>query len=364
VLSHSKLTRRERELLVAWKKEGLRDSECARRLSRHRSTIGRELKRNQIRVNVGRNDWQIIYEPLHAQTISEERKKNAWFAKQPLKTKKIYAYTMRMLRRGWSPEQIAGRLRYLYPQDPSWHICHETIYQFIYKEKTDMTKQGILNARILDRRIFRGTTATTVTDHPQPLYEYLRRKQVKRRKRGGRKVTRVRIPDRVSIHDRPGVIDGRKEFGHWEGDTLVGKYRISGLHTEYERLTSLIKFARMESIDGDGFEKATKRIFGKLPDKARQSTTLDNGLEHSHHIVLKEQYGMSTYFADPYSAWQRGGNENANLWIRYYFPKGTDFSTITEEELKDIEWELNSRPRKRLGFQTPQEVFTKHLNLP
>lgn len=362
--TRNKLTRTERELLGQWKKEGLSNSECAKRLGRHTGTIGRELKRNRMRVNVGRNDWQIIYEPLHAQTVSGERKQNAWFAKQPLKTKKIYAYTMKMLRRGWSPEQIAGRLKYLHPHDRSWHICHETIYQFIYKEKTDMTKQGILNARIFDRRRSSGTTVATVTDHTRPLYEYLRRKQVKRRKRCGRKVARVRIPDRVSIHDRPCVIDGRKEFGHWEGDSLVGKHRISGLHTECERLSSLIKFARMERIDSNGFESAAKKIFGKLPEKARKSTTLDNGSEHVNHSVLKEHYGIATYFADPYSAWQRGGNENANLWIRYYFPKGTDFSTITEEELKDVEWELNSRPRKRLDFKTPQEVFIEQINLP
>jgi len=352
VSTHKKLTRTERELLGQWKKEGLSNSECARRLGRHAGTIGRELKRNRIRVNVGRNDWQIIYEPLHAQTVSEERKQNAWFAKQPLKTKKIYSYTMRMLRRGWSPEQIAGRLKYLHPHDCSWHICHETIYQFIYKEKTDMTKQGVLNARILDRRLFKGTIMTTVTDHSRPLYEYLRRKQVKRRKRGGRKVVRVRIPDRVSIHDRPGIIDERKEFGHWEGDSLVGKQRISGLHTEYERLSSLIKFAKMERIDSDGFENATKKIFGKLPEKARRSTTLDNGSEHVNHTALKEQYDMATYFTDPYSAWQRGGNENANLWIRYYFPKRTDFSTITEEEHNKIVIDYLTRIIPKTTFET------------
>lgn len=362
--NHKKLTATERRLLAKWIKQGLSNKECARRLGRNSSTIGRELKRNRIRVNLGRGDWKIIYEPLHAQNVAEERKKNAWFSKQPLKTKKIFVYTMRMLRRGWSPEQIAGRLKYLHPKDPSWHICHETIYQFIYKEKTDMTKQGMIDARVLDRRLFKSITAATVTDHPRPLYEYLRRKQVKRRKRGGRKVMRIRIPDRISIHDRPTVIDSRKQFGHWEGDSLVGKHRISGLHTEYERLSSLTKFARMERIDCDGFEKATKRIFSRLPSKARRSTTLDNGFEHSNHIVLKEKYCMSTYFADPYSAWQRGGNENANLWIRYYFPKGTDFSTISEEELKDVEREINTRPRKRLGFQTPLEVFNKNINLP
>jgi len=364
VLNHSKLTRRERELLAAWIKEGLRESECARRLSRHRSTISRELNRNRIRVNVGRNDWKIIYEPIHAQRVSDERKKNAWFAKQPLKNRKIYAYVLKHLRKGWSPEQIAGRLRHLHPDDASWHICHETIYQFIYKEKTDMTKQGMLDARILDRRLSKGTTAITVTDHARPLYEYLRRKQVRRRKRGGRKSQRVRIPDRVSIHDRPELIEKRKQFGHWEGDSIVGKGHLTGLHTEYERLSSLTRFERMDRINTDGFTRATNKIFSRLPPKARLSATFDNGSENMKHVRLKQVYGMDTYFADPYSAWQRGGNENANLWIRYYFPKGTDFSTIEDDELRDVERELNNRPRKRLGFMTPQEVFDKNINLP
>lgn len=361
---HKKLTETERNLLSSWKKQGLSNSECAGRLKRHISTIGRELSRNRIRVNVGRNDWMIIYEPLHAQSVSEERKKNAWFAKELLKSKKIYAYVLKHLRMSWSPEQIAGRLKYLHPKDPSWHICHETIYQFIYKKKTEMTKQGVLDARLMDRRLSKGITVATVTDHSQPLYEYLRRKQKKRRKRGGRKTQRVRIPDRVSIHDRPAGIDGKKQFGHWEGDSIIGKGHLTGLHTEYERLTSLNRFEKMDRINTEGFNKATDRIFGELPPKARRSVTYDNGSENAGHVRLKKVYDMKTYFADPYSAWQRGGNENANLWIRYYFPKKTDFSTITDDEIKDVEWELNNRPRKRLGFMTPQEVFDKYLNLP
>jgi transposase, IS30 family len=103
---------------------------------------------------------------------------------------------------------------------------------------------------------------------------------------------------------------------------------------------------------------AAQKIFNPLPLHAKCSTTLDNGVEHTNH----KAFGVSaTYFADPYSSWQRGGNENGNLWIRYYFPKGTDFGSITDEELKDVEWEINNRPRKRLGFKTPQEVFEKYL---
>ena len=170
-------------------------------------------------------------------------------------------------------------------------------------------------------------------------------------------------PDRVSIHDRSTVIDQRTEFGHWEGDTLVGLGRNYGLHTAYERLCSLVRLEKMTDLTASSSLKAQKIIYGVLPPLARKSTTLDNGHEHVLHTRLKQELGIQTYFTDPYSAWQRGGNENANLWIRYYFPKGTDFSKITAEELKDVEDELNNRPRKRLGYQTPLEVFNFYLGV-
>ena len=121
----------------------------------------------------------------------------------------------------------------------------------------------------------------------------------------------------------------------------------------------MIRFEYVVRISADQAANAARKIFGELPAHAKRSTTLDNGSEHIRH----KEFGIQTYFADPYSSWQRGGNENCNLWIRYYFPKGTDFSTITDEELKDVEWELNNRPRKRLKFKTPQEVFDTLLKL-
>ena len=175
---------------------------------------------------------------------------------------------------------------------------------------------------------------------------------------------RSHIPDRVSIHKRPAIIARRKQFGHWEGDSIVGKNHASGLHTEYERVASYTRFEKVGSITVAETVIASKKIFGVLPTKARRSTTLDNGSENHGHTELKKDLSMQTYFADPYSSWQRGGNENCNLWIRYYFPKGTDFSTISNEELKDVEEELNNRPRKRLKFKTPQEVFTDYLKKP
>jgi IS30 family transposase len=313
-------------------------------------------------VSVGEKDWEIIYEPLHAQAVADGRKQNAFLTKEPLKNKRIYSYVLKHLRSGWSPEQIAGRLKYLHPNDPSWHLCHETIYAFIYKEKTDVSKSGRLNPRLADgRKKDIEKNITTLTDKNRPLYEFLRRKQIRRRKRSGRKTHRVRIPDRVSIHDRPKEVEARKQFGHWEGDSLVGPGHRNGLHTEYERVSSLIRFGFLQGITAEEMVKAARRIFGPLPALARRSITLDNGSEHTDHRQLTDTLGIAAYFADPYSSWQRGGNENANLWIRYYFPKGTDFSSIGKEELRDVERELNNRPRKRLGYKTPREVFTEYL---
>lgn len=157
------------------------------------------------------------------------------------------------------------------------------------------------------------------------------------------------------------MIDERSEFGHWEGDTVVGKGQNHGIHTEYERVSSTTRFEKMPDLTARSSMLAQEKIFKPLPPKARRSTTLDNGHEHVLHTKLKEDIGVKTYFADPYSSWQRGGNENANLWIRYYFPKGTDFRTIPEDELRDVEYELNTRPRKRLNYKTPLEVFNSLL---
>jgi len=320
-----RLTKTERILIAQLRNKGYSNKRIAWFLGRAVSSIGREIRRNRFK--------EEIYEPLHAQGKAERRKEKAWGAKHPLKNPWVYEYAWEKLKAGWSPEQIAGRLRLKHPNNKNWWICPETIYRFVYHP------------------VNKGAQ----------LWEYLRRKQKRRRKQMGRKAQRVRIPDRVSIHQRPAVIDQRKEIGHWEGDTLVGLRRKNGLHTAYERLASLTRFEKMDSLKAEESFKAQLKIYGPLPAKVRKSTTLDNGSEHVGHAELKKRLGIQTYFADPYSAWQRGGNENANLWIRYYFPKGTDFSKISIGELKDVERELNNRPRKRLGFKTPMEVFNEHL---
>ena len=316
------LAKSERIMIAQWIDRGRTNKWIAGELGRNVSTVGREITRNS---------FGDRYEPLHAHAKAVRRRGRAWGAKHPLKSEKVFAYVIDHLRSGWSPEQISGRLKLVdHPDDTTWHICHETIYAFIY----------------------------SVKQKDKVYWEYLRRKQKRRRVRGGRKVARVRIPDRVSIHARPKEVEKRKVPGHWEGDSVVGRGHTSGLHTEYERVTSITRFERLGRISANETLRAMRKIFDPLPTELKRSITLDNGSE----MVKHNKVGIPTFFADPYASYQRGGNENANMWIRYYFPKGTDFDTVSNQELKDVEWELNNRPRKRLGYKKPVEVWNEAVS--
>jgi len=324
-----RITAQERDLLALFKAEGLSNKECARRLNRHPSVIGRELKRNSFKASDG--TW--YYVAIHAQAKAEEREWKLAHAKQELKNPVVYAYVTEHLRWGWSPDSIAGKLKLDHPDDKYFWITAETIYRWIYQE--EQLKEG--------------------------WFEYLRRKQKKRKKQKGRKVHRSAIPDRVSIRLRPEEVNQRLEFGHWEGDTVEGRAHKDGIHTEMERVSRKYAGKKISFINSEETIKAQGEIFIKMLKPARKSTTLDNGRENHLHFKLKDKLKMATYFADPYSSWQRGTNEHGNWLLRYYFPKGTDFNQVTEEELQDVIEEINNRPRKILGYQTPNEVFNNLL---
>ena len=213
-------------------------------------------------------------------------------------------------------------------------LCHETIYRFIY---TKALKE--------DR-----------------LWEYLPRKQKHRRKYHGRKAQRSRIAQRVSIHERPETINNRSEIGHWEGDTVEGKGHKDGIHTEVERVSRYLLARKVSAITSEETITVQKDMFSQLPEQVRKSTTLDNGKENHLHMQLNE-LSMKTYFADPYSSWQRGTNENTNGLIRRYLPKKTIFTKLTQEELDDIVWEINNRPRKVLQYKKPTEILSGAIQL-
>lgn len=322
----NELKESERDKLAILKAQGWGVRACARELSRGVSTVSDELKRGSLPSGE--------YIAIHAQRRSDLRRAHRQ-ERHPLKNDWLYAYVHEKLREGWSPEQVEGRLKKDYPGRKDRHINHETIYRFIYSESNKDKK----------------------------LWEYLPRKQKKRRKQRGRKVHRGRIPDRVSIHERPETVNEKTEFGHWEGDSIEGRRsRKDGIHTEVERISRRLYARKIERIASREAADAMLSIFGNLPSAARHSTTLDNGREHHLHKELTDTLKTRVYFADPYSSWQRGSNEYHNGLIRRYLPKGSDFTGLTQAELDDITEEINNRPRKCLDYATPNEVFYGEIN--
>lgn len=283
--------------------------------------MGREIKRNSF------NDQ--YYVAIHAQNKWTARKSVAGH-RHPLKNKKVFAWVIKRLIRGWSPEQISGRMRLVFKSDFDMRITPETIYSFVYSEKFKYRK----------------------------FWEYFPRGHKKRRRWHGRHVKTASIRNRVSIHDRPEVVDKNIEFGHFEGDSVEGRNHKSGVHTEIERLTRMYFAIKVDAINSTEALKAQTVMFSGLPVK---SVTLDNGRENHLHYKLNK-LGIKTYFADPYSSWQRGSNEYHNGLLRRYFPKKTDFSKVTQKDIDDVVWEINNRPRKCLGYFTPNEVFFAKLN--
>lgn len=212
-------------------------------------------------------------------------------------------------------------------------ITPETIYRFIYSEKYKNRK----------------------------FWEYLPRHNKRRNKWHGRGAHRGSIPNRISIHERSEFVNQNLEFGHFEGDSVEGRGHKSGVHTELERFSRMYFVKKVNEISSIEGIKAQFEIFKKLPQHARKSTTLDNGRENHYHQSLNK-LKMKTYFCDPYSSWQRGSNEYHNGLFRRYFPKGTDFDKVTQEEIDSCVWEINNRPRKCLDYYTPNEVFLSKLN--
>ena len=184
----------------------------------------------------------------------------------------------------------------------------------------------------------------------------------KRRKRYGRKSQKsASILSRVSIHDRPEVVDLNTEFGHFEGDSVEGKAHRSAVHTQVERVSRMYFARKVEDMSSKQALKAQLEIFKNIPGKKVRSVTLDNGKENHLHYKLND-IGIKTFFCDPYSSWQKGSNEYNNGLLRRYFPKGTDFTKVTQEEIDDVVWEINNTPRKCLGYYTAYEVYLSKLN--
>jgi IS30 family transposase len=239
---------------------------------------------------------------------------------------RLHAWVADALTRGWTPGLIEGWLELEYPDDPAMRVSHECLYQWIYADRGNGT----------DWR------------------RYLPRAKRHRTKRMGRKAKRVMTPMRAPLADRPKNVDSRTTFGHWESDTIIGSAPSKRcIDTQVERRTRRL-FARLIANKGAvETARAEYAIYSRIPAAARIDRTWDNGTESCLHRLVDEALGMLTYYADPYSPWQRGSNENRNGMIRRYLPKHTSLKTLTQEELDDIVSEINDTPMKRLGYHTP-----------
>lgn len=317
-----KISLNEREQIFKLLSEKEPIAKIANVLGRNKTSIYRELKRL----------FQNAYSPSAAHALVSIKAKNSK-KKEKLQNKELRDYVTQKLTAYWSPEQISKRLLLDYQNNPLMHISHETIYRFIYKLKDPQEKEKLILC--------------------------LRQRKKKRHSRKRKKGRRTNIPNPTSIWDRPKEIEDRKELGHWEGDLIVGKGHATAIGTLVERKT---RYTLIVPLFKNKFSVTTVTSFAKafesLPKSLIKSLTYDRGSEMSWHEVLTKHIGIKVYFADPHSPWQRGTNENTNGLIRQFFPKRTDFSKCTLKEIIMVQDLLNNRPRKSLGFMTPQETLT------
>lgn len=307
------LTRAERDRIAQLLERGFDRQEIAAVLARTPSTIGREQERN----STGGE-----YLAAQAQVRSEQRRRQP--RRRKMDDPELNAAVRRGLAQGWSPEQIAGRLRQEHPGDPAWRICAQTIY-------------------------------TWIAGDPQREHweSFLRR----RGKRPSRRRKPSENPARTRIAERPACVEERSRLGDFEGDTVLGPPGTGGLVTLVDRRSRLTLLAKIASKDADRVHGKVKQRLRELPAQKRHSLTLDHGTEFARCRRLEKHLGVAIYFADPGCPYQRGTNENTNGLLRQYYPKGTDFRDISHHTVRLVENLINNRPRACLGFHTPAEVF-------
>jgi IS30 family transposase len=328
------LSLEEREKLVAFKEAGLSLRDIAKRLDRSHSSFVRELKRNKTGLGKRSNEYLIFrYVPCraHQKALKRGIKQRT---KAPLKETLIWLFVREHLRKpfSWTPEEISGRL-------PKAHlgksICTEAIYQYIYSKQAKRYK----------------------------LWELLPNARKKRMKKGGRKVHRAsKIPNATSIDLRPQVVNSRARVGDWETDNVIGKQTDKTvLSVTVERLTRLTVLS-LSSRSAQGKTKSLIRRLINFPKTARLTLTADNGAENTDHLKIKQRLGLDVFFCHAYHSWEKGTVENTNGRIRRTIPKGVSMDNISKGQIKELEYRLNSTPRKCLGYLTPYEKMMEVLS--
>lgn len=313
----------DRQVIELNLKLGKKSSRIAEILHRDHTVIDREIKRN--------SGEHLPYSAERAQSYTERRvrKKNIRKLEQP-RNADLLKFVEERLKELDSPEQIAGKLKRLNGK----YVCHETIYDYLYNGQG---QYGVL-------------------------FHCLRRGRPKRRVRGKRvKQSKISIPERVSIDFRPETVELKKELGHWEADSMIFSKQKPTLGVLFERMSFLCRLQKNETKEAQVFENGIHESLVELPAELHKSVTRDNGSENAKHLQTKESFGIQSFFCDTYSSWQKGGVENLNGLIRQYFPKKFDFAKVTKEEVYWVQEKLNNRPRKSLGYLTPNEFIALRL---
>lgn len=320
------LTAADRGMLEALLQEQYTNKQIAERLGIHPSTVGREIQKGLDGTNTY-HAWiaQVAYESnrRHCRQIPK--------LDHPA-NHRLRGWIVACLQKGWDPSMISGRME----AEGFVTVCAETIYCWIY------------------------TSAWAIAEK---LYQYLRHGKKRRTKHTGRSSHRSKIPNRVSIHERPNVVAEKARVGDWKGDSVIYSHKHA-INTVNERLSGLVAFTKLAQKTA---YLTAEAIITKLKGYTAHTITFDNGSEFTQHGLITEALGIEVYFADPYSSWQRGANENSNRQLRAYLPKRSDIRQLTQAELDDIAWELNNKPRRRLQWHTPQEVYdwlVQHPNEP
>lgn len=308
----------ERDALQLYCASGIKMSLIAKIMDRHVSSLYREISMNS---STG------FYISGKAHTKATNRRKKSR-SSPVLRNKPLIRCVERLLRQEHSPDEIVGRIK-LEKQHPDWHISHETIYRHIYAQ----AKKG------------------------NELRPFLRQGRKARHKRILKKDRRGIIPDRVFIDARPSIVDLKYRRGDWEGDTVEGAGKDGYIATWVDRSKKYLVAYKLSHKTAQGLVSGAVKAFRNIPKKYRKTFTVDNGKEFAFHKDLAKRLGGKVYFAHPYHSWERGLNENTNGLLRQYFPKKMSLANLTEKELAKIVTKLNNRPRKSLGYRTPQEAF-------
>ena len=317
-MRYKQLTQEQRYQIWACIRMGMKRSEIAREIKVHRSTVTRELRRNAS----GR--WK--YNPSRAVWMARERHKYKRKHRIDVATWEVVE---KLLGVGWSPEQISSRLEI--ERGGGWKVSHETIYRHVYRDKLE---GGGLHACLRRRHTYRNR-----------MHKYHCRKGWDTRR---------------PIAERPAVVDARSRIGDWEADTIVGRGQRGGVVSLVERRSRYCVLRKVETKSAATVADAICTSLLPFQDKVFTITS-DNGIEFTRHETIAKMLDADFFFADPYSSWQRGTNENTNGLVRQYFPKRTDFAAVPDEAIRDVADRLNNRPRKVLAFRTPNEVFNNRF---